>query len=53
MTFPEELERIRWRQRVMAVPDGADWLAHLVRLFGSTCKAVFDLGLPDRIRRQL
>lgn len=50
--FKEEYQRIRFRQAVMSLPGGANWLAHIARLFGTREKffAPGNFGFPRRLR---
>lgn len=50
--FPHELERIRWRSFLMAIPGGVEWLVHVSRLYDGREQLIGPrhIGLPDDLR---
>jgi hypothetical protein len=53
--FPEELRRIRFRQRLMEAPGGVDYLCHVSRLYKHTERLIAPdrIGLTDALRAEL
>ena len=54
-SLDHELERIRFRQQLLACEGGPEWLLHSIKLFGCHEKRLgpSDFGLPKHIMQQM
>jgi len=53
--FKHESDRIRWRQDLLALVGGPEWLCRIGELFGwnERCFGPDDVGMPDGLRVQM
>lgn len=54
-SFQRELQRIKFRQTLMSIPGGVQWLVHIGKLFGFSERFLGpgNFGMPQKLMRSM